>query len=265
MTDNSIIYQVDAFTHEAFKGNPAGVMLVDKTVNESWMQQMAAEMNLSETAYVIPKGDAFEIRFFTPKVEIPLCGHATLASAHILYRLGIKKENETILFHAKGGDLLISKQGDWISMNFPTYPITKIETPLPFKDCLDFQPLETYSSNYGWIIGMASSEEEILASRPNFEQMKMNGLGHVMITAPGKNVDYVVRCFAPSAGINEDPVTGSAQCALVPLWHLKTGQTDFDALQVSERTGELKLKLIQDRVEIKGRCRIIFKAKLEIE
>ncbi len=264
MTNNSIVYQVDAFTDQAFKGNPAGVMLVDHTIDETWMQQMAAEMNLSETAYVIPKGDDFEIRYFTPTVEIPLCGHATLASAHILYQLGIRNKNETILFHAKGGDLLVSKEGEWIRMNFPAYPITKIETPPSFQTSLGFQPIETYSSSYGWIIGIGKSEQEILASRPNFEQMKTNGLGHVMITAPGNNTDFVVRCFAPLAGINEDPVTGSAQCALVPLWHLKTGKSSFDALQLSERTGELKVKLIDDRVEIKGKCCTIFKAALEL-
>jgi len=264
MINNSVVYQVDAFTHEAFKGNPAGVMLVDDTIDAAWMQQMAAEMNLSETAYVIPKGEAFEIRYFTPTVEIPLCGHATLASAHLIYQLGIKKENESILFHAKGGDLIVAKEGDWISMNFPAYPIEKINTPPSFNTCLGFEPLETYSSSYGWIIGVATSEEEILSAQPNFEQMKSNGLGHVMITAPGKKVDYVVRCFAPVAGINEDPVTGSAQCGLVPLWHIKTGKTTFNALQLSHRTGALKLKLINDRVEIKGQCRTIFKAALDI-
>ncbi|MDB5257747.1 MAG: phenazine biosynthesis protein PhzF [Chitinophagaceae bacterium] len=264
MTNNSIIYQVDAFTDQAFKGNPAGVMFVDDTVSESWMQQMAAEMNLSETAYVIPTGDAFHIRYFTPAVEIPLCGHATLASAYMLYQLGIKKEHETILFHAKGGDLSISKEGDWISMNFPTYPIHKINAPIAFKESLGFDPLETYSSNYDWIIAVAKSEEDILNCHPDFERMKANGLGHVMITAPGEAADFVVRCFAPFAGINEDPVTGSAQCALVPLWHLKTGKTSFDALQLSQRTGELKVKLIHDRIHIKGKCRTIFKAVLEV-
>jgi PhzF family phenazine biosynthesis protein len=264
MTNNSIIYQIDAFTQQPFKGNPAGVMFVDNTMDESWMQHMAAEMNLSETAYIIPKGNDFDIRFFTPAVEIPLCGHATLASAHLLYQLGIKKEREAILFHAKGGELTILKEGDWISMNFPSYPIKRIDTPEDFAHCLGFEPLETYSSSYGWIIGIAKSEDDIRNAQPHFEQMKLNGLGHVMITAPCKTADFVVRCFAPQAGINEDPVTGSAQCALVPLWHLKTGQTNFDAIQLSERTGELKVKLINDRVEIKGQCRTIFKAVLEI-
>lgn len=264
MTNNSTIYQVDAFTHQAFKGNPAGVMIVDATVSESWMQQMAEEMNLSETAYVIPMGNDFDIRFFSPTVEIPLCGHATLASAHILYKLGIKKENESILFHAKGGDLMIMKDGDWITMNFPAYPIDKMETPSSFKACLGFEPLETYSSSYGWVIGIAASEDDIRQAQPDFMQMKTQHLGHVMITAPGKTVDFVVRCFAPAAGIDEDPVTGSAQCALVPLWHLKTGKTNFEALQLSNRTGELKLKLINDRVEIKGQCRTVFKGTLEV-
>lgn len=264
MTNNSTIYQVDAFTNQAFKGNPAGVMVIDATVSESWMQQMAAEMNLSETAYIIPNGNDFDIRYFTPSIEIPLCGHATLASAHILYKLGIKKENENILFHAKGGDLTISKDDDWITMNFPVYPIHKIETPSSFKTCFGFEPMETYASSYEWIIAIAASEEEIRQAQPDFMQMKTQHLGHVMITAPGKNADFVVRCFAPAAGINEDPVTGSAQCALVPLWHLKTGKTNFDALQLSTRSGELKVKLINDRVEIKGKCCTIFTATLEI-
>lgn len=264
MTNNSILYQVDAFTDQAFKGNPAGVMFVDDTVTDSWMQQMAAEMNLSETAYVISRGNAFDIRYFTPSVEIPLCGHATLASAYLLYQLGIKKESDSILFHAKGGELVITKEGDWISMNFPTYPIQKIDSPVSFNEIIGFEPLESYSSSYGWIVAVALSEKDILDCQPDFERMKTNGLGHVMITAPGQTVDFVVRCFAPSAGINEDPVTGSAQCALVPLWHLKTGKTSFDALQLSQRTGELKVKLVGDRIEIKGRCRTIFKAKLEI-
>jgi PhzF family phenazine biosynthesis protein len=264
MTNNSIIYQVDAFTDQAFKGNPAGVMFVDETVTESWMQHMAAEMNLSETAYITPKGDSFGIRYFTPTVEIPLCGHATLAGAYILYQLGIKKENETVLFHAKGGDLVISKEEDWISMNFPVYPIQKIDIPVAFKESLGFEPLETYSSSYGWVVAVAKSEKEILACQPDFERMKANGLGHVMITAPGETSDFVVRCFAPFAGINEDPVTGSAQCALVPLWHLKTEKTSFNALQLSQRTGELKVRLIDSRIEIKGKCRTIFKATLEV-
>ncbi len=149
-------------------------------------------------------------------------------------------------------------------MNFPAYPIEQIEIPKAFASTIGFNPIETYASSYGWIIGIAKSEDDILKAQPNFEQMKANGLGHVMITAQGKTVDFVVRCFAPQAGINEDPVTGSAQCALAPLWHLKTGKTNFDVLQLSQRTGALKVKLINDRVEIKGQCRTIFTATLEI-
>ena len=266
MIDNKIIYQVDAFTNEAFKGNPAGVMLVDNTITEEWMQAMAAEMNLSETAFLIPEGNAFQIRFFTPTVEIPLCGHATLASAHLLYELGIKMPNENILFHAKGGDLEISKEGDQIVMNFPSYPIQKIEASNKLNSLIGFNPIDTYSSNSGWIIAIASSEKEILNAKPNFEALVANGLGHLMVTAlsDSDNIDFVVRCFAPIAGINEDPVTGSAQCALVPIWQSRTNKSSFTALQCSKRTGLLNVSAVNDRVQIKGKAITIFKAHLMI-
>ncbi len=266
MSAYNLIYQVDAFTDSPFKGNPAGVILLYETVEDSWMQSIAAEMNLSETAFLIQEGAAFHIRFFTPTVEIPLCGHATLASAHILYELGKVNAHEKILFHAKGGDLEVSKEADWIVMNFPAYPIQKIETPTNFKTLVGFTPIEVYSSSYGWIIAVAASENEILNASPTFEHLTANSLGHLMITSTGNNpeTDFVVRCFAPSAGINEDPVTGSAQCALVPLWHLKTGNTSFNVIQRSKRTGILKVKAIENRVEIKGQAITIFKAHLTI-
>jgi len=266
MSSFKLIYQIDAFTISAFKGNPAAVMIVDDTVTESWMQSIAAEMNLSETAFLIPQGVAFQIRFFTPTIEIPLCGHATLASAHLLYELGLKEPHEKILFHAKGGDLEISKEVDWIVMNFPAYPFQKIDMPTNFKSIVGFTPIETYSSSYGWIIAVADSEYEISTAAPNFESLSANGLGHLMITSTSNKpeIDFVVRCFAPNAGINEDPVTGSAQCALVPIWHLRTGVSAFNAVQLSKRTGVLKVKAIQDRVEIKGQAITIFKAHLLI-
>ncbi len=264
MNTTKIIYQVDAFTQEAFKGNPAGLMIVDETTSEEWMQSMAAEMNLSETAFLIPQGADFIIRFFTPTVEIPLCGHATLASAHLLYELGLKNADEKILFHAKGGDLEISKEDDWIVMNFPSYPVQEINLTTDFESIVGFKPIATYSSSYGWIIAVASSEKEIANANPNFEALTQNGLGHLMITAQGETFDFVVRCFAPLAGINEDPVTGSAQCALVPLWQARTGKSSFHALQSSKRTGILKVNAMEDRVEIKGQAITIFKASLMI-
>jgi len=266
MTSSKTIYQIDAFTNEPFKGNPAGVMIIDEKVNEGWMQNMAMEMNLSETAFIIPKNDGFEIRYFTPTKEVPICGHATLASAHILYELGIKNAHETIHFKAKGAELSISKEMDWLVMNFPAYPLTKINTPTEFKELIGFRPIEMYSSLYDWKIAIAQTENEIFQADPNFDQMNRLNLGHLMITSKSnsKEADFVVRCFAPVSGINEDPVTGSAHCALTPLWAEKLGKTEMDSLQVSKRTGKLKVKLIRDRVEIKGKAITIFKAELKI-
>lgn len=266
MINKKTIYQVDSFTDEPFKGNPAGVMIVDKQTESDWMQNIALEMNLSETAFIIPQKDYFEIRYFTPTKEVLLCGHATLASAHILYELGIVKAEDKILFKALGGDLTIKKEGDWIVMNFPAFPINQIENRSDFKETIGFEPIETYSSLYDWIIAIAQTEEDILKAKPDFEKMKTNGLGHLMITAKSnsKNTDFVLRCFAPLSGINEDPVTGSAHCALIPLWSGKLGKDEMNSFQLSKRTGQLKVKLIQDRVEIKGKAITIFQAKLKI-
>ena len=262
----SKIYQVDAFTDEPFKGNPAGVMIVDESITDEWMQNMAAEMNLSETAFIIPTGTDFRIRYFTPTNEVPLCGHATLASAHIIYETGLRKENETIRFKASGGELSIKKDADLIVMNFPTYPITRIGVPNGFKEIIGFEPIETFSSIYNWIIAIAGTEDEIRRTEPIVERMIINGLGHLMITAKSDSdeKDFVVRCFAPALGINEDPVTGSAHCALTPLWAEKLGKTEMDSFQLSKRTGKLKVKLVSDRVEIKGKAVTIFEAELKI-
>lgn len=260
------IYQVDAFTDMPFKGNPAGVMIVDEHFPAEMMQSLAMEMNLSESAFIIPNGDEFRIRYFTPNREVPLCGHATLASAHIIYELGLKKADESIVFKAEGGELTITRQGDWIAMNFPTYPLTKMEIPADFHATVGFQPTEMYSSIYEWVIAVAPSEADVQQAKPDFERMKTNGLAHLMITAQGEapDRDFVLRCFAPLAGINEDPVTGSAHCALTPLWHSKTGKTEFNSYQLSKRTGRLKVKLLNDRVEIHGQAITVFRAELKL-
>lgn len=258
------IHQIDAFSDEAFKGNPAGVMLIDETVSERWMQCMAAEMNLSETAFLLPEGEGYRIHYFTPEVEIPLCGHATLASAHWLYETELISRKENIRFFSNAGPLTVHSEEEWIVMDFPAYPLEQAMVPDIFEQYLGFRPQECYTSSYGWLIAVAASEEEIRQCTPDFEGMKRNNLGHVMITAPSKQADYVVRCFAPSAGINEDPVTGSAQCALTPLWHAKTGRSQFESIQVSTRSGLLKTALQNDRVLIKGLCKTIFSAELKI-
>ena len=266
MTDNKTIFQVDAFTDKPFKGNPAGVMIVSKDTNSDWMQNIASEMNLSETAFIIPQETGFQIRYFTPTKEVPLCGHATLASSHIIYELGLKPKHETINFKAEGADLTVNRDNDWIIMSFPKYPIQKTDIHKDFKRLVGFEPVEMYSSIYEWKIAVAKNEKDILNAKPDFEALNKYGLGHLMITSKCdyKEFDFVVRCFAPIAGINEDPVTGSAHCALTPLWAEKLGKTELDSLQLSKRTGSLRVKLNGERVEIKGKAITIFEAKLKI-
>jgi PhzF family phenazine biosynthesis protein len=258
------IFQVDAFTDEPFKGNPAGVMIVTEEISSDWMQNVAFEMNLSETAFVFPKDNEFQIRYFTPTKEVPLCGHATLASAHIIYELGLKEVNEIIKLKAEGADLTVKRETDWIIMDFPKYPIQKIDIHKDFKHLMGFNPIEMYSSIYDWVIAVAETESDILHSEPNFTLLSEKGLGHLMITSKSnlEQADFVVRCFAPKLGINEDPVTGSAHCALTPLWAEKLGKVEMNSLQLSRRTGYLKVKLNGERVEIKGKALTIFEAKL---
>jgi len=266
MLPNKTIYQIDAFAEQAFKGNPAGVMIVGQNTDSEWMQNMAMEMNLSETAFIVPRDQYFEIRYFTPCKEVPLCGHASLASAHLLYEIGLVESDQTIVFQAKGGELKIKKEGDLICMDFPAYPYTQIPVRDDFEQNLGFRATEMYTSIYDWVIAVADDENEIVNAKPKFEQMNKIGLGHLMITARSKmeHIDFVVRCFAPVSGINEDPVTGSAHCALAPLWADKLGKHQLESLQVSQRTGRLSVALYNERVLIRGKAVTVFEACLKV-
>ena len=265
MFNNNIIYQVDSFTTERFKGNPAGVVLLENPVSVEWMQNIAMEMNLSETAFVIPKEDKYKIKFYTPANEIDLCGHATLASAHIMYELGIVENGKEIIFDSNVGDLIIKKEDDFVVMNFPRYSLTKMETPKFFKEIIGFEPIETFQSDFTWVLAVAESEEEIAKAKPEFSRMTDAGIGHLIITAESKIVDtdFVVRCFAPISGVNEDPVTGSAHCALTPYWTEALGEKiegrELNSLQISKRTGNLKVKMVGERVQIRGNALTVFK------
>jgi len=259
------IYQVDAFAEEIFKGNPAAVMIVDEMPTEQYMQSMAMEMNLSETAFVLPQKDSFRIRYFTPASEIPVAGHPTLASAHVLYELGMVPTSAEIIFEANVATLKVKKEKDWIIMNLPKFSLNKIEAIPNLENIIGFQPYELYESDYNWKIALASNAEEIQHANPDFSKMTEKGFGHLMITAKSNSAeqDFVVRCFAPDLGVNEDPVTGSAHCALTPLWAEKLGKQEMESLQLSKRTGRLSVKLIDDRVEIKGKAITVFEAKLK--
>lgn len=264
MITPKIIYQVDAFTTEPFKGNPAGVCILDSEPSETWMQNIAMEMNLSETVFVFPGKNNREIRFFTPESEVPLCGHATLSASHILYETGVIKSTEEFILSAKAGELKIRKHDVWITMNFPAYQLDKIEITGEFEKVTGIEPRELYRSGFGWTLALLNSEKEVRNLSPHYALMKNSEYGDLIVTAKSAEAgfDFCVRCFAPALGIDEDPVTGSAHCALVPFWHLKTGKTDFISHQVSKRSGVLKVSLKDDRVEISGQAITILKAEL---
>lgn len=259
------IYQVDAFTVRPFRGNPAGVCILETKPSVKWMQNIAMEMNLSETAFLFPGlNGKMNIRFYTPEAEIKLCGHATLSACHILFETGMVKQHETIRLFSRAGVLTIRKKGGWIVMNFPSYRLEKIKIPASFRKLTGTTPLELYKAGHGWTLALLKDEQEVKGLSPDFSAMKGTEFGDLIVTAlsSGRQFDFCVRCFAPALGINEDPVTGSAHCALVPFWHEKTGKTRFTSHQVSKREGILKVELKGKRVEISGRARTIFKAEL---
>jgi PhzF family phenazine biosynthesis protein len=259
-----IIFQVDAFTANAFKGNPAGVCILEKEPSAQWMQNIAMEMNLSETAYVWPGSDNLVIRFYTPTNEMNICGHATLSSAHILYETGYIGKEKEIKFSSKAGILSVRKSGDWITMNFPTYKLEMIESSAEFREATGSNALELYRTASHWTLALMKNEQDVKDMKPDFSKMKNSIFGDLIVTAPSDNpsFDFCVRCFAPAVGIDEDPVTGSANCALAPFWAGKTGKKDFNSHQISKREGILKISLKDDRVEISGQAKTIFKAEL---
>jgi len=264
MPTRKIIYQVDAFTSEPFKGNPAGVCILEKEMPVEWMQNIAAEMNLSETAFITEGKDEYVIRFFTPASEIPLCGHATLSSAHIMFETNIVGKNDTITFSSKAGILKVRYSDGWVIMNFPAYDLVTTEIPQDLCNYNVITPVEYYRTAHGWSFLLFRSEEELISLNPDFGALKNSEYGDMIVTAPSSDprYDFCVRCFAPALGIDEDPVTGSAHCALVPFWHKKSGKMEFISHQVSKRGGILKVSLHGDRVEIAGEAVTIFKAGL---
>ena len=264
MAERKRIYQVDAFTSEPFKGNPAGICILGEDASTDWMQKIATEMNVSETAFIIPGTPVSQIRFFSPAEEVPLCGHATLAAAHVMFEKGYVPKEEEIVFSSKAGELRARSVKRWITMDFPAFPIRQIPVPRGVEKVIGVQPVEMYSSSYGWKLALINVENELRTMKPDFNAMMKSDLGHLIITAPSSetNFDFSLRCFVPSLGIYEDPVTGSANCILAPFWHMKTNRNDFIVQQVSKRTGVMKISLKENRVEISGQAKTIFRASL---
>lgn len=265
MKQKSIVYQVDAFTNTVFKGNPAGVFIGDQEPSKEWMQNLAMEMNLSETAFVFSSNGTRNIRFFTPESEVKLCGHATLSASHILYETGLVKPGEKIVFASLSGELSAERRGNWITLDFPTFPLQRIDISNEFRHITGLDPIELYEAGHGWTLVLLKSEEEVRKIKPNLALMKNSRFGDMIVTAGSANpdFDFCVRCFAPALGIDEDPVTGSAHCALVPFWSEKTGKKEFTSHQVSKREGILKVSLKGNRVQISGQAVTVFKAELK--
>ncbi|MEM8862687.1 MAG: PhzF family phenazine biosynthesis protein [Chloroflexota bacterium] len=270
------IFQVDAFTHIPFRGNPAAVVIMDKMQPEDWMQKVAAEMNLSETAFVAPNQDPFkrvwQLKWFTPATEVELCGHATVAASHILYSEGYLKPNETARFETLSGELRSSKDsGSWIELDFPTSEISKYEISNNEAEAtLGSKPSHAMQARFDQefdIIFELESEQELRQSNPDMAQIANLGSRGVCITCKADpdtegNPDFISRFFAPNVGINEDPVTGSAHCYLTKYWAEKLGKNNLIAHQVSQRGGTLKVTWDGERTKIAGRAVTIFKGSL---
>ena len=257
------IYQVDAFTNKRFKGNPAAVCPLDTWLPDNVMQDIAAENNLAETAFIVPAGDRYEIRWFTPTVEVDLCGHATLASAYVLFHeLGFA--GDQINFHSpRSGPLTVSKNGSVLALNFPVDSLMELSVQAEHSIGLSRAPRQVFKGKTDYLF-VYDSEAEIRALQPDFEALKIHPVRGIIVTAPGETTDFVSRFFGPACGVNEDPVTGSAHTTLTPYWASVLGKTEFTARQLSQRTGDLTCKLLGDRVEIAGEAVLYLRGEIEI-
>jgi PhzF family phenazine biosynthesis protein len=258
------VYQIDAFSDRPFAGNPAGVVPLKSWLPDATMQDIAAEMNLAETAFFAPEGDHYRIRWFTPTTEVKLCGHATLASAHVLHSLG--KPAEKIVFDSLSGPLSVAKSGDKLELDFPKLEVRpQPEALAKVAACFDVKPVEMHVSEvYDAYLALYERATDVERLTPDFP--RLNALDRtVIVTARGENgIDFVSRYFAPTAGIPEDPVTGSTHCVLATFWSRVLGKTDFHARQVSKRGGDLWLKLEGDRVKIAGYSTAVMQGKITV-
>lgn len=258
------IYQVDAFSSKPFLGNPAGVCILENEISDILMQNIAMEMNLSETAFVYKHGNKFNLRWFTPEVEVDLCGHATLATAYILYNYGLLNENEKAIFETKSGLLYAQKEDDYITLDFPAEEESPTQIPEGLSEAIGAEIVYCGRNRMDLLIEV-QNESVVKQLQPNITMLsKIYTNRGFIITARSKDFDFVSRFFAPSAGILEDPVTGSAHCCLAPFWSKKLKKSEFKAFQASKRGGELLLRLDGDRVFISGEAVITMECDLKI-
>jgi len=259
-----IVYQVDAFTDRPFSGNPAGVCILERAATEPWMQSVAAEMNAAETAFLVRREDgAYDLRWFTPTVEVDLCGHATLASAHVLWDERILPFNERARFHTRSGELTAWRDAETIRMDFPNEPVVSSAAPTALTAALGVPLFFAGKNRMDWLVEVAD-EATVNAVRPDLRTLATLGVRGVIVTARSATAerDFVSRFFAPAAGVDEDPVTGSAHCALAPYWAGRLGKAALTGYQASARGGTVWCALEGDRVVLGGRAVTVLRAKL---
>ena len=255
--------QVDAFTDRPFAGNPAAIVLLDEPRDEGWMQSVAVEMNLSETAFVRPLEEGYELRWFTPAFEVDLCGHATLAAAHVLWTEGVAPDSEPIRFHTRSGILTATRSDRLIELDFPATPAEPTTPPDGLLEALDVQPSFVGKSLFDKFV-VVESEDVVRGLSPDFVKLKSITMRGVIVTSTSRDpqFDFISRYFAPAAGINEDPVTGSAHCCLGPYWSQQTGKAELTGFQASSRGGVVQVKIRDDRVILGGQAVTVLRGEI---
>jgi PhzF family phenazine biosynthesis protein len=258
------IVQVDAFTAEPFAGNPAAVCVLPEARDERWMQAVAREMNLSETAFLVRRADgAWNLRWFTPAAEVELCGHATLASAHVMWSEGYQPGGETVRFMTASGELRADRREAWIELDFPATTPVPAPAPTGLVAALGAEPVAVLASRFDFLVEVPT-ETDVRALAPDFRALRSLGVRGVIVTAKAstEGFDFVSRFFAPGVGIDEDPVTGSAHCALAPYWGARFGRTEMTGFQASARGGVVRVRLAGDRVILGGRAVTVLRGEL---
>jgi predicted PhzF superfamily epimerase YddE/YHI9 len=257
------IVQVDAFSPRPFGGNPAAVCVLPRPADAAWMQHVALEMNLSETAFLVPVDDGFHLRWFTPAVEVDLCGHATLASAHVLWEDEHLPAATQARFHTRSGVLLADRRGEWIELNFPATPEVPAEVPPALLPALGAEAVHVGRNRFDYIVQL-ESEKAVRELKPNFSALRTIGVRGIIVTAQASTAgfDFVSRFFAPGAGVDEDPVTGSAHCCLGPYWAERLGKAEFMAYQASARGGVVRVRVQGERVILGGQAVTVLRGDL---
>ncbi|MDX2189346.1 MAG: PhzF family phenazine biosynthesis protein [Bacteroidota bacterium] len=258
------IYQIDAFAYKIFSGNPAAICPLENWLSDELMQKIAAENNLAETAFYVKNGNLFEIRWFTPTVEVDLCGHATLAAAFVLLEIENKNENKINFYSQRSGELVVTKNEENLTLNFPSDVFKEVAITPNLTDGFSIKPKAAFKGKTDYLL-IFENEAQIKNVVPDFYLISKVMCRGIIISAPGDTVDFVSRFFAPQSGINEDPVTGSAHTTLTPYWSNKLNKIELTAIQLSSRRGYLSCKYLNDRVEISGKCKLYLKGTILID